>query len=180
MKNNNLVPLLAVLGLAVTATVALPYSASAQGFSRMVHRFEDRIEFVEWAKQHPDWVAQHPDRYRFFLSHPGEAEKFRHEWFDWRSDRMQFAEWARMHPEWAEAHPDRYQFFIRHPEEAERYRHEWFEERVENERRSDRMQFREWAEHHPDWVANHPDRYRFFMSHPEKAEQFRAEWFDMH
>jgi hypothetical protein len=40
------------------------------------------------------------------------------------------------------------------------------------------MEFSQWANQHPDWVATHHDRYEYFMHHPEEAERFRAEWYN--
>jgi hypothetical protein len=43
----------------------------------------DRIQFAEWANQHPEWVNTHHDRYEYFKHHPEEAEHSRAEWSEW-------------------------------------------------------------------------------------------------
>ena len=42
------------------------------------------------------------------------------------------------------------------------------------------VKYHEWAAQHAEWVRLHPDRARFFTSHPEMAEKYRHEWSDWH
>ncbi len=87
--------------------------------------------FQDWARKNPNWVQSHNDRYQYFLSHPEDANRNRHEWENWQNPNTNvasgggFANWIQNNTGWAQAHPDRHQYFLQHPQEADQNRHEW-------------------------------------------------------
>jgi len=82
-------------------------------------------EFDSWISHHPQWLEMHRERAQYFMQHPEEAEKFRHEWADWSEDKVTFSQWWRFNPHWVVKHDERARYFLRHPDEAEKFRSEW-------------------------------------------------------
>jgi hypothetical protein len=84
-----------------------------------------------------------------------------------------YSQWAhdKEHQLWIQMHPDRAHFFTAHPEAAEKYRSEWADWH------QDKVEYKNWADQHPDWVAKHQTRHDYFIAHPENTEKYRHEWY---